>query len=73
VDAILKEKSDTEEELDILKNTTCEQIWMRELTKFETEYAKYKTARETLQNPSVTPAKKVMKVVKRIDPKKVSK
>jgi len=70
VDAILKEKADTEEELEILKNTTCEQIWMRELGQFETEYMKYKSARESLQNPSVAPAKKVMKIVKRPEPKK---
>ena len=70
VDSILKEKADTEEELEILKNTTCEQIWMRELGQFETEYMKYKSARESLQNPSVAPAKKVMKVVKRPEPKK---
>jgi DNA topoisomerase-2 len=51
VDAILKEKTDTEEEIDILKSTSCETIWMRELTHFESEYAKYKAAREAIQNP----------------------
>ena len=50
VDAILKEKTDTEETLDVLKGTSCEIIWMRELTHFETEYGKYKMAREAIQN-----------------------
>ena len=69
VDSILKEKTDTEEELEILKGTTCEQIWMCELGQFETEYAKYKLARESLQNPpSVTtkPGKKVVKIIKKV-------
>jgi DNA topoisomerase-2 len=69
VDAILKEKEDTEEELEIMKGTTCEQIWMRELGQFEAEYAKYKSARESLQNPSTITSKTVKKVVKRIVPK----
>ena len=57
VDAILKDKTDTEMELEILKSTTCEQMWLRELAKFETEYAKYKAAREALQNPATTTSK----------------
>ena len=54
VDAALKEKADTEQELAILKATSCETIWMRELANFEQEYAKYKTQREALQNPAST-------------------
>lgn len=51
VDAIMKEKADTEEALETLKATSCETMWMRELANFETEYAKYKLAREAIQNP----------------------
>jgi DNA topoisomerase-2 len=54
VDAALKEKADTERELETLKATSCETIWMRELANFEQEYAKYKTHREALQNPAPT-------------------
>jgi DNA topoisomerase-2 len=58
VDAILKEKTDTEQELDELKSTTLEQMWMRELANFEKEYAKYKIHREAIQNPADAGAKK---------------
>ena len=68
VDAALKEKADTEHELETLKATSCETIWMRELANFEQEYAKYKTHREALQNPSPAGSnegkKKVTKVKK---------
>ena len=37
---ILKEKADTENELAILKATTLEQIWMKELDVFEAKYGK---------------------------------
>ena len=72
VDAALKEKADTEQELDTLKATSCETIWMRELANFEQEYAKYKTHREALQNPdpsgkgSNESKKKAIKVVSKI-------
>jgi DNA topoisomerase-2 len=51
VEAILKEKTDTEDALETLKATSCETIWMRELANFESEYAKYKAARDAIQNP----------------------
>lgn len=70
VEAILKEKADTETELEILKDTSCETMWMRELANFETEYAKYQKVRETIQNPEPTSGnegkKKTVKVVKKI-------
>lgn len=47
VDAILKEKKETETELQVLSNTTVEQMWITELTQFEKEYAKYKESRAT--------------------------
>ena len=37
---ILKEKADTEMELELLKGTTLEQMWMKELDVFEAEYVK---------------------------------
>jgi hypothetical protein len=54
VDAALKEKAETEQELETLKATSCETMWMREIDVFEKEYAKYQTQREALQNPSST-------------------
>lgn len=72
VEAILKEKSDTEEALEVLKGTSCETIWMRELANFETEYAKYKEKREAIQNPTIVASSKsgAKTVVKKV-PKKV--
>ena len=49
VDAILKEKADTENELIALKNTTPEQMWMVELDAFDIAYSKYKTERMKIQ------------------------
>ena len=72
VDAIMKEKADTEHELDTLKATSCETMWMRELVNFETEYAKYKAHREAIQNPAPAEGKgsegkkKVTKVIKKV-------
>jgi DNA topoisomerase-2 len=68
VEAILKEKTETEEALEVLKSTSCETMWIRELANFETEYARYKTARESIQNPSQTVAKSnaVKKVIKKV-------
>ena len=67
VDAIMKEKADTEQALETLKATSCETMWMRELVNFETEYGKYKIKRDAIQNPVMdaksTGAKKVVKKV----------
>jgi DNA topoisomerase-2 len=71
VEAILKEKTDTEETLEILKATSCEQMWMRELANFETEYGKYKAHRDALQNPE--PASEGKKKTAAAKTKKVSK
>jgi DNA topoisomerase-2 len=46
VKTILKEKEDTEKELEILKNTSEEQIWRKELDVLEKEYQKYRRNRE---------------------------
>jgi DNA topoisomerase-2 len=74
VDATLKEKTDTEAALETLKATSCETMWMRELTNFETEYAKYKNKREAIQNPESNEnrnAKKAVIKVKKIIKKSV--
>ena len=46
---IMKEKETTETELDTLKKTTVEKMWLGELSNLEKEYAKYKTKREKIQ------------------------
>ena len=46
---ILKEKADTEVELDVLIGTTTGQMWLRELEIFEKEYETYKRKREQIQ------------------------
>jgi len=64
VEQIVKEKADTEKELDILKSTTLEKMWSNELKVFEKEYMKYKTYREKLQTvetAKIKPSKKVTK------------
>jgi DNA topoisomerase-2 len=71
VDAIMKEKIDTEQELEILKATSCETMWMRELVNFEAEYGKYKSKREAIQNPE--PSEGKSKTAKKVVIKKVSK
>ena len=49
VDKIMKEKADTEMELNALKATTLEQLWLKELGVFEKEYMAYKSKREHIQ------------------------
>ena len=63
VEHILKEKADTETELDVLKKTSVNQMWLKELDVFEMEYAKYKDKRnqQTTQNKKVVPRKIVKK------------
>ena len=46
---IMKEKETTEHELDILKKTTVEKMWIGELNTLEKEYVKYKNKREKIQ------------------------
>ena len=62
---ILKEKADTEIELDILMKTTTGQMWLKELDVFEKEYNTYKAKREKLQSGSVASTKPTKKVVKK--------
>ena len=68
VDAILREKSETEQTLQTLKNTTVEQMWIRELTHFEEVYAEYKVDREKIQQaiPPKPKSKGVPKTAKTV-------
>ena len=54
VQSILKEKANTEDELELLKSTTLQQMWKYELELFENEYDKYKLKREKIQNVDVS-------------------
>ena len=51
---IVKEKENTEKELQILEKTTTEKMWLSELTTLEKEYAKYKVKREKIQAGTAT-------------------
>ena len=47
---IMKEKETTEKELETLKKTTVEKMWINELNDLEKEYDKYKNKREKIQS-----------------------
>ena len=69
VDRLKKERDETIRELEVLRQTTLEQMWMRELDTLESKYVQYKKIREDLQNavpkkPKVAPKKVVPKVGK---------
>ena len=67
VEQIMKEKADTEHALDVLKKTSVEKMWLKELGNLNSEYAKYKTKREKLQlgeQKNVKAATKTTKTVK---------
>ncbi len=49
VEHIVKEQGDTDKELNLLKSTSLEKMWQKELSNFEKEYNKYKIYREKLQ------------------------
>lgn len=61
VDKILKEKSDAETELELLKKTTLEAMWLSELEYLQKEYNVYKKLRESIQNGETKQTKKVVK------------
>ena len=61
VEQIMKEKENTENELNILKSTTLEQMWSQELKLFEKEYLKYREYREKLQTIETQKIKTVKK------------
>ena len=67
VQSILKEKEETEKELNILTATTLEKMWLSELDEFEREYGVYKKRREQIQSGNSATAggaktKKILKV-----------
>ena len=76
VEQIMKEKADTEHALDVLKKTTVEKMWLKELDHLGNEYAKYKTKREKLQlgeQKTSSKTTKTTKIVKSKSKKPVSK
>jgi DNA topoisomerase-2 len=71
VQSILKEKEETEKELNILTATTLEKMWLSELDEFDREYGVYKKRREQIQSGNSATSggggaktKKVLKVSK---------
>jgi hypothetical protein len=59
---IMKEKADTELELETLIGTSLEQLWINELSVLNKEYNGYRLQREKIQNgTSSTNEKKVVK------------
>ena len=70
VETIMKEKADTEMELETLRKTSLEKMWITELKALEKEYGKYKTHREQLQLGNGIKKTTQKKVVKKRAPKK---
>ena len=68
VDKIMKEKADTELELDTLMKTSLEQLWLTELRILDKEYDDYRIYRQQLQSGSGVSEKK--KIVKKMISKK---
>jgi 2-iminoacetate synthase ThiH len=58
VASIMKEKETTETELNTLRNTSLEKMWITELDILDKEYAKYKVKREKIQAGSTTTSNK---------------
>ena len=65
VDKIMKEKGEAEEELDVLRKTSLEQMWLNELAILEGEYDSYQRKRIQIQNGQGE------KMVKKVAKKKV--
>jgi DNA topoisomerase II len=62
VSSIMKEQADTELELEKLRKTTLEKMWLGELTTLHNHYKVYKEKREKIQAGQMkTPGKKVAK------------
>ena len=70
VAAILKEKADTEMQLETLKATTLEKMWLTELQMLEVQYEIYKGRREKLQEATSSATDKKKVVVKKVVAKK---
>ena len=50
VDKIMKEKDEAEEELNVLKKTTLENMWLNELEILDNEYNTYQKKRALIQS-----------------------
>jgi DNA topoisomerase-2 len=70
VAAILKEKADTETQLETLKATALEKMWLTELQMLEVQYEIYKGRREKLQEATTSATDKKKVVVKKVVAKK---
>lgn len=68
VEKIMKEKSDTELELETLMKTSLEQLWLTELRLLDKEYDDYRVYRQQIQSGSGTSEKK--KITKKTVSKK---
>ena len=66
VAALLKEKQEKEQEYEILKSTTCETMWVRELDEFDREYVKMKSV-ATKPVEKVAAAPKKFKLIKKVE------
>tara|TARA_Y100000816_G_C25844315_1_gene441154 strand:- start:242 stop:709 length:468 start_codon:yes stop_codon:yes gene_type:complete len=71
VERLLNDKDVKSKELEIVRETTERQMWLKELKTLETVYQKYKTKREDIQKGEVYVKKTVKRKV--IRKKKVSK
>jgi DNA topoisomerase-2 len=61
VEKLRRERDETLRELEVLKQTTLEQMWLRELDALDAKYRDYKKLREELQMAVPTPEKKGLK------------
>ena len=60
VDRLLKEKGNKEAELEIIKKTTINQMWLSELEALRANYLEYKEERTRLMNGDAAAKKKVV-------------
>ena len=63
---IMKEKADTEAELEALKSKTLEKMWWDELDELEKQYGIYKTKRVLIQDGGKPAEKKKLKVLTKV-------
>lgn len=61
VEAILREKAQTEAELEALIRTSIEQMWTKELDEFEEEYARFSATVDAKKTDTNTTTKKVVR------------
>jgi DNA topoisomerase-2 len=65
VNKLLKEKGDIQTELSLLKNTSIQQTWIKELNELDVEYTKYKSKRNTEYITSSVVVEKKKAVIKK--------